>query len=151
VTFVVLPDNLLLRVQHRKPGFRYPEPFRVTVAKSTVWPLAVEGDCYLPHFPGVPRPARRERAGLASPVNAPLLCATKSVQGEADIARYCITKALGKFDSMLVEFDWPVCPLKPGDSHFRAVASGNATDVMVSPNPSSRDSVRSTDSVDSNN
>jgi hypothetical protein len=27
---------------------------------------------------------------------------------------------------MLAEFEWPVCPLRPWDSHFGAVALGNA-------------------------
>lgn len=37
-----------------------------------------------------------------------------------------VAKVLGELDSMLAEFEWPVCPLRPWDSHFGAVALGNA-------------------------
>jgi hypothetical protein len=40
-------------------------------------------------------------------------------------------KVLGKFGSVLAEFEWPVSRLGPWDGHFGAVALSNATDVIA--------------------
>ena len=37
--------------------------------------------------------------------------------------------------NVLAEFEWPVCPLGPWDSHFGAAALGNATDVLAHQEP----------------
>jgi hypothetical protein len=46
-----------------------------------------------------------------------------------------ITKVLGKFGSVLAEFEWPVRPLRPWESHFGAAALGNTTDMMTPKKP----------------
>lgn len=46
----------------------------------------------------------------------------------------CNAKVFGEFGSVIAEFEWPVCPLRPCNRHFGAAALGDATDVIALPN-----------------
>lgn len=60
-----------------------------------------------------------------------------------------VAKILGEFGSVLTEFEWPVFPVGPQNSHFGAAAPGNRR--VGTPRTTSRSLVRSVNPAISKN